>query len=344
LEVLKSDITHQTRPHLLMDEYLQNLERLNKSDHTIKNYRADLQKFLVWLHSNQDLKLEKVNGETIGLYKEFLNNGGNVYKRAWVNFTGYIAFWLKKILQKTLVKTAPEKELLYYQMPMSVSSRRRHLSSLKNFFEYLKESHEDSSDKFLKNPVKSKIHAITLKDIDVTPTAMLARADFKIIEEKTFRTNERLMLYLLYYGGLRLSELCFLKISNFDFQSRTITFNRKGGSVHTLAVQKEEIIFKNLKFYLEQNKFYSDFLFQNKEGRPYSLKAVYNKIMKIIERADLLETDITPHSFRKACATELYMKSKDLLYVRDYLNHKDAKVTQTYIDKKTLSMKTRRYH
>ncbi len=344
MEVLKSDITHQTRPHLLMDEYLQNLERLNKSDHTIKNYRADLQKFLVWLHSNQDLKLEKVNGETIGLYKEFLNNGGNVYKRAWVNFTGYIAFWLKKILQKTLVKTAPEKELLYYQMPMSVSSRRRHLSSLKNFFEYLKESHEDSSDKFLKNPVKSKIHAITLKDIDVTPTAMLARADFKIIEEKTFRTNERLMLYLLYYGGLRLSELCFLKISNFDFQSRTITFNRKGGSVHTLAVQKEEIIFKNLKFYLEQNKFYSDFLFQNKEGRPYSLKAVYNKIMKIIERADLLETDITPHSFRKACATELYMKSKDLLYVRDYLNHKDAKVTQTYIDKKTLSMKTRRYH
>jgi integrase/recombinase XerD len=344
LEVLKSDITHQTRPHLLMDKYLQNLERLNKSDHTIKNYRADLLKFLVWLHSNQDLKLEKVNGETIGLYKEFLNNGGNVYKRAWINFTGYIAFWLKKILQKTLVKSTPEKELLYYQMPMSVSSRRRHLSSLKNFFEYLKESHEDSSDKFLKNPVKSKIHAITLKDIDITPTAMLARADFKIIEEKTFRTNERLMLYLLYYAGLRLSELCFLKISNFDFQTRTITFTRKGGSVHTLAVQKEEIIFKNLKFYLEQNKFYSDFLFQNKEGRPYSLKAMYNKIMKIIKRADLVDVEITPHSFRKACATELYMKSRDLLYVRDYLNHKDAKVTQTYIDKKTLSMKTRRYH
>lgn len=344
MEVFKSEITHQTRPHLLMDEYLKNLERLNKSDHTIKNYRADLLKFLVWLHSNQDLKLEKVNGETIGLYKEFLNNGGNVYKRAWINFTGYIAFWLKKILQKTLIKSAPEKELLYYQMPMSVSSRRRHLSSLKNFFEYLKESHEDSSEKFLKNPVKSKIHAITLKDIDVTPTAMLARADFKIIEEKTFRTNERLMLYLLYYGGLRLSELCFLKISNFDFQTKTITFTRKGGSVHTLAVQKEEVIFKNLKFFLDQNKFYSDFLFQNKEGRPYSLKAIYNKIMKIIERADLLETNITPHSFRKACATELYMKSKDLLYVRDYLNHKDAKVTQTYIDKKTLSMKTRRYH
>lgn len=346
MDLIKAENSLQTRPHLLMDEYLENLKRLNKSEHTIKNYRADLQKFLIWLKSTQDMKLEKVNGEIIGQYKEFLNNGGNVYKRVLISVSTYLYFWLKKTIQKAFSKKedSQNKELLFYQMPMSVSSRRRHLSSLKNFFEYLKESHEDHSEKFAKNPVKSKIHAITLKDVDVTPTMMIARSEFKEIEEKTFRTNERLMLYLLYYGGLRLSELCFLKISNFDSTSKTITFNRKGGSIHTLAIQKEEIIFKNLKFYLEQNTFHSDFLFQNKEGRPYSLKSMYNKIMKIIERAQLSNKQITPHSFRKACATELYLKSKDLLYVRDYLNHKDAKVTQTYIDKKTLSMKTRRYH
>ena len=87
----------------------------------------------------------------------------------------------------------------------------------------------------------------------------------------------------------------------------------------------------------------TDFLFQNKEGRPYSLKTFYNQIMKIIERAEVTP-GISPHSFRKACATNLYIKTLDLLYVRDYLNHSDAKVTQTYIDKATLSKKTRRYH
>ena len=230
---------------------------------------------------------------------------------------------------------------------MSVSSRRRHLSSLKNFFEYLKEIHEDTSDKFSKNPVKSKIHAITLKEIDVTPTTMISKEDFKLIEERTFRTSERLILYLLYYGGLRLSELCELKISNFDFQSRTMTFNRKGGYVHTLVIQKDELIFKNLKHYIGENEFNKIFLFQTKRGTSYSPKAMYNKIIKIIERAipnNEISTRITPHSFRKGCATELYIKSKDLLYVRDYLNHKDAKITQTYIDKRTLSLKTRRYH
>lgn len=350
MDLIPAPITSKNPSHILLDQYLQNLRRLNKSEHTIKNYRADLLKFLEWLEHDQGLKIEKVNGEIIGRYKEFLGQGGNVYQEIVRNpdgSTGGILNWFKKVIGKAVFKKRTEKYLLYFQNAMSVSSRRRHLSSLKNFFEYLKETHEDTSNKFLKNPVKSKIHAITLKEIDVTPTTMIAREDFKKIEEQTFRTNERLILYLLYYGGLRLSELCGLKISNFDLNSRTITFDRKGGYVHTLVIQKDELIFKNLKFYLESTDLIGDFLFQTKEGRPYSPKAMYNKIIKIVERAipdNQLTTKITPHSFRKACATELYLKSKDLLFVRDYLNHKDAKITQTYIDKRTLSLKTRRYH
>jgi integrase/recombinase XerD len=259
----------------------------------------------------------------------------------------HFLLWFRFIIGNAFFKKRTERYLLFFQSPMSVSSRRRHLSSLKNFFEYLKEFHEDTSDKFLKNPVKSKIHAITLKEVDVTPTTMIDVADFKKIEEKTFRTSERLILYLLYYGGLRLSELCELKVENFDRPSKTITFNRKGGYVHTLVIQKEELIFKNLDFYIGENEFNKIFLFQTKRGKAYSPKAMYNKIIKIIERAipdNQITTKITPHSFRKACATQLYLKSKDLLFVRDYLNHKDAKITQTYIDKRTLSLKAKRYH
>lgn len=327
----------------MMDAYLHNLSRLNKSEHTIKNYRADLIKFFTWIEFHEQTKLIKTNGEMIGRYKEFLSNGGPVYKEVIRNPQLGFLLWFKIILTKTMLKKRTEKSMLFFQPPMSVSSRRRHLSSLKNFFQYLKEVNEDNSEKFSKNPVKSKIHAITLKDIDVTPTKMISRDEFKLIEEKTFRTKERLMIYLLYYGGLRLSELCYLKISNFDRTAKILTFSRKGGSIHTLVIQKEELIFKNLDFYLNQTDLKSDFLFQNNEGKPYSLKTFYNQIMKIIERAQI-DSDITPHSFRKACATNLYIRTKDLLYVRDYLNHSDAKVTQTYIDKATLSKNTKRVH
>lgn len=334
-----------------IEEYLDNLDRLNKSPHTIKNYRADLKKFTLWLEYSQDLKLEKVNGKTIGDYKDFLSLGGDVDQiivrnNASLN-SGFIG-WFKGLLNGKIFKaTRREKYRVFMQSPMSVSSKRRHLSSLKNFFEYLKETHEDYGKKFEKNPVKSKIHAVTLKEMDVTPTTMITKEDFIKIDEKIHRTHERLMLYLLYYGGLRLSELTHLKISNFDLKSRTITFHRKGGYVHTLIIQKEEKIFKNLNFFLSTNDFKSEFLFQNKKGLPLTTKAMYNRIVKIIERAipdNALTSKITPHSFRKACATNLYMKSKDLLYVRDYLNHKDAKVTQTYIDKGTLAKVAKRYN
>ena len=346
-------VTVISEPHLeLMDAYLDNLYRMNKSDHTVRNYRADLLKFFTWVENVEHTQLTKVNGEMIGRYKEFLGNGGPVYKE--VEKRPQLAFlmWFKILYSKARFKSRTDKRgrdksLLIYQMPMSVASRRRHLSSLKNFFQYLKEVNEDTSQKFSRNPVKSKIHSISLKDVDVIPTKMISREEFKLIDENTWRTKERLMLYLLYYGGLRLSELCFLKISNFDRQAKVITFIRKGGSVHTLVIQKEDLIFKNLDFYLNQHEFKSDYLFQNKEGKPYSLKTFYNQIMKIISRGRLsgiIAEGISPHSFRKACATNLYIRTKDLLYVRDYLNHSDAKVTQTYIDKATLSRNTKRIH
>ena len=327
----------------LMDAYLHNLTRLNKSEHTIKNYRADLVKFFTWIEHLEKTKISKANGEMIGRYKEFLAIGGTVYREVIRNPQLSFLLWFKLIFEKAHLKKRTEKSILFFQVPMSVSSRRRHLSSIKNFFQYLKEVNEDSSEKFAKNPVKSKIHAIVLKDIDVIPTKMLSREEFKLIEDKTFRTKERLMLYLLYYGGLRLSELCYLKITNFDRVAKIITFNRKGGSIHTLVIQKEDLVFKNLDFYLSQNELKSDFLFQNSEGKPYSLKTFYNQIMKIISRADV-SIGLSPHSFRKACATNLYIRTKDLLYVRDYLNHADAKVTQTYIDKATLSKNIKRLH
>lgn len=327
----------------LMDAYLHNLTRLNKSEHTIKNYRADLIKFFMWIEHQEKARINKTNGEMIGRYKEFLAQGGSVYKEVSRHSQLKFLLWFKHLIERAHFKKVSSKSVLFSQPPMSVSSRRRHLSSLKNFFQYLKEVNEDNSEKFSKNPVKSKIHAIALKDIDVVPTKMLGREEFKLIEERTFRTKERLMLYLLYYGGLRLSELCYLKISNFDHVAKVVTFTRKGGSIHTLVIQKEDLIFQNLNFYLSQNEFKSDFLFQNKTGKAYSLKTFYNQIMKIILRADIT-TGISPHSFRKACATNIYIKTKDLLYVRDYLNHADAKVTQTYIDKGTLSKNTKRLH
>lgn len=307
-----------------LSEYLENCTQVNRSPHTIKNYEADLRKFLKWFEANHNYPINKATGDTITEYKEFLAKGGPLVPKKQ-NISKWFKFFKKK------EPIIPDS---FYDA-LSISSRKRHLSSISNFFEYLKQTHEDKSRLFDKNPVKPKIHSIKLKDVDTVPTQNLRRADWDKIHKSVHRTKERLIIYLLYWGGLRLSELSHLRVSDFDLKDQSLRFVRKGGYVHHLKPQKAELIFGQLEYFLNHRKVQSEFLFASKSGKCLGTKAMYNLIMKIFTKAGCTE-GLTPHSFRKACATNLYLKTKDLLLVRDYLNHKDAKVTQTYIDKVTL--------
>jgi len=152
------------------------------------------------------------------------------------------------------------------------------------------------------------------------------------LEQTLYRPKEKLLVNILYWGGLRLSEVTHLKISDFNPDNHTITFTRKGGYVHTLKIQQAEYIFDLLDQHLKFRPHAGDYVFSNHLERPYTPRAMYDLILKIFQKSGVYRPGLAPHSFRKACATNLYHQSKDLLQVRDYLNHTDAKVTQTYIE------------
>lgn len=316
----------------LIGQFLENLNKQNKSSETYKAYQEDLKRFIEWLVLSKNKELNQIKSKDIGDYLDFLKSGGMLYApakpKAQLSFLGRI-FKLYKL----------NKRVFYRQRnPLSVASTKRHLSTIKNFYEFLKESYEEKNQ-FALNPVKSKIHHIKLKEKDTLPTPMLSREDFNLLYEKIYRTQDRLMLYLLYYGGLRLRELTNLCHGDFNEKSHSIKLLRKGGDIHHLIVRNPELIFKEWRFLIQLNKDRKDLfnspLFVNSKGKKLCERSLFNRIKKICHKAGL-SIEISPHSFRKACATEYYLETKDLLLVRDYLNHSDAKVTQTYIDKLTL--------
>ena len=326
-----AQLSRQNRAHL--NNYIENLERLNKSPHTIKSYQNDLLQFLEWLEFAKKIQLHQVGQETIGQYLNYLSVGGEfLFSPTPISRIKHFfqLFWKKNKQELAVPKTR-----IIRANPLGVSSKKRHLSCIKNFFEYLKQTHEEKSKKFLLNPVKTKIHAIKLKDTDVNHTKILRQSDWNKIEETIYRVEDKLLMGLLYWAGLRLSEVRNLDISNFDFSTKTITFARKGGYKHTLYPQNSPKIFEILDLYLAKKRIQSGPLFQRSWGKKLDIKTIYNRILKICKKSGV-GPEITPHSFRKACATYLYFQTKDLLYVRDYLNHHDAKVTQTYIDSKLL--------
>ncbi len=298
-----------------LQQYLDNCSKQNKSVHTIKNYRSDLEKYLSWYELTYASPISAKHRNTIEHYKDFLLNGGTIVKRP--SFFEKILFFRKV------------KKVSLTQRPLSNNSAKRHLSSLKNFYEYLKQTHEDHSNLFLINPVKEKIHGIKLKDTDVEHTPIIPYEQWRNLIESTYRTRERLILLLLYWGGLRLSELTQLRYSSFDEKRKTIKFIRKGGYIHEFSPQRFDEIIKNVSFLMKDAK--SDFIFTNYLGNCLSTRSMYSLIKKLL-KSSRCDERLGPHSFRKACATNLYKKTKDLLLVRDYLNHHDAKVTQTYIE------------
>jgi integrase/recombinase XerC len=279
---------------------------------------------LIWYEINFLTTIDNDKKNCIELYKAFLINGGSLHKKTT---------FLNQVFSVFLFKIIIKIDLKIVSNPLSPNSSKRHLSSIKNFFEFLKQTHEGHSKKFNYNPVKEKIHTIKVKEIDIINTTLLPREQWRELIESTYRTRERLILLLLYWGGLRLSELTQLRYSNFDFKTRLVRVQRKGGYIHEFRVQQEEEIFKNIKFMKENLSNGSDFIFINYEGNCLSTKSMYNLIKKLLSKVENGHS-FAPHSFRKACATNLYEKTKDLLLVRDYLNHKDAKVTQTYIESK----------
>ncbi len=304
-----------------LGEYLVNCRHNNKSEKTLLSYGSDLKRFICWLEFTQKISLYQVKAATISAYLKYLEGSPPCYKK---NFYEILFFWLKFPIHK--------KEYLEDFRPLSVGSKRRHLSSLNNFFSFLIQNYEDKTRKFKTNPVKPKIHSIKVKDKDVNSTTYLPDHDWESILSKTIRVRDKLILALMYYGGLRLEEVVNLDLSHFSFTKKSIKFVRKGGYVHELVPENSHVIFDYLYKWLQIRTFYGEPLFLTKQGKRISKRGAYSLVMQAIKRADCTTKGLSPHSFRKACATGLYKKTKDLLYVRDYLNHKDAKVTQGYIE------------
>lgn len=296
-----------------LELYLKNCETQNKSLHTIKNYRCDLEKYIYFFEqAYPSHKLWQIGPTCIELYKAFMAGEKIKCNRS---------FWQKILLRSS--------KTLQRERPLKISAQKRHLSTVKNFYDFLVQYFYNGPYK--DNPVKAKLHAIKLKDIDVEHTKLINPSQWYLIEQAPLDHTERLIAHLLYFGGLRLQELTSLKRDDFSRANKTLTCVRKGGDIHTFKLQEFDYIYRELDGHMQRGRGHQ-WLFVNKLGYPISSRQMYNKICKILQKAGLSHTSLGPHSFRKACATNLYKKNKDLLLVRDYLNHKDAKVTQTYIE------------
>jgi integrase/recombinase XerC len=283
----------------LIDSYIKALKtQKGYSEHTVRNYRSDLDQFLAFLkqkaagdgETEQEPDVESIDFPAI---REYF---GNLFSEA----------------KRTTVA--------------------RKISAVKSFFAFLEKRGliRNNAAADLTAPRQEK-YIPTYLPVDEM-FRLLKRPD----QSRPLGLRDLAILEVLYSCGLRVSELVGLDVKSIDFEQRLVRVIGKGNKERIVPIGREAV--KAVHRYLEstlplRKKVGGDAetgpLFINARGTRLSTRGVAN-IVKKYGKAGGLMLDISPHALRHTFATHLLDGGADLRSVQELLGHASLSTTQKY--------------
>jgi integrase/recombinase XerD len=145
--------------------------------------------------------------------------------------------------------------------------------------------------------------------------------------------RNKAMLEILYATGLRISELCNLKITDVDINNSLVRVFGKGRKERIIPVSDYALSFleKYVRFYRNEilREKVSDYLFISNSKTQISRQGFFKIIKKECNRAGI-EKNVSPHVLRHSFATHLLKHGADLRVIQELLGHEDISTTQIY--------------
>lgn len=205
---------------------------------------------------------------------------------------------------------------------LSKRSQARLLSSLNSFFDYLVSEGErkDNPSSAVDSPKLGKYLPVVLSVEEVR--AILNAAP---------NERDRAILEVLYGCGLRVSEVCTLKISEVYLKDMFVKVMGKGSKERLvpMAPSTASAIMDYLSVRPESDAGCEDVLFLNRFGRALSRVAVF-KMVKSVALVAGVDKNLSPHTFRHSFATHLIENGADLRVVQEMLGHESILTTEIY--------------
>ena len=205
---------------------------------------------------------------------------------------------------------------------LSKRSQARLLSSLNSFFDYLVSEGErkDNPSSAVDSPKLGKYLPVVLSVEEV-------RAILKAAPNE----RDRAILEVLYGCGLRVSEVCSLKISEVYLKDMFVKVMGKGSKERLvpMAPSTASAIMDYLSVRPESDAGCEDVLFLNRFGRALSRVAVF-KMVKSVALVAGVNKNLSPHTFRHSFATHLVENGADLRVVQEMLGHESILTTEIY--------------
>lgn len=211
------------------------------------------------------------------------------------------------------------------QKGYSSSSICRMLVAVKVFFRFLKAEGAIERDlsRYFDTPKTWQLipEVLTVEEVD----RLLAQPQ----ELDSIGCRDKAILELLYATGIRVSELCGLKIS--DVSDQFVKVRGKGKKERIVPVGKKAI--EAIDLYLTQFRqgLAEDQtpLFLTQRGGAIDRITVWKRIKAYALTAGISKS-ISPHTLRHSFATHLLQNGADLRLIQDMLGHEDIGTTDRY--------------
>jgi integrase/recombinase XerD len=281
------------------------------------------------------------NGFLATLTREHASEGT---KRKYRGYVQTYLNWVGDRHPRDITRAEVEFEYLpeCYPEGCAAATERAHLAALDRFYDHLDARGllTDETGRAIRPP----IHGIKLPKRKQKPNDYLRPDEDAALLNAPMNPTERAIIYTLRYTGVRVDELCALRVSDVDMERGLITVEKSktDSGIRELPIfdQLRPVLYQHLdKLRLRED--YSSRLpfFPTKEGTATKTVMVWRIVKRVAERADVRVRDatdkarfnvseVTPHTLRRTCGSWLYQNGASLDVVSKLLGHSSTAITE----------------
>ncbi len=240
------------------------------------------------------------------------------------NYMNHIKVYLgeigKTVNPMDMTKIEIEKYLLkrHEQNPTSESDRNSHINAIKFLYEQVL-GHERMLF-YLPRPEKP-----------LQLPKVLSEHELERLFRAVSNLKHKAILLTAFSCGLRVSEVCRLKVKHIDNDRMQVFIERSMGKKDRYVMLSPVLrdILEKYRELFHVNP--AGYLFEGQEAeRPYSTRSAQIIFKRAVKDAGI-QKDVTFHVLRASFATHLLEKGVDIKYIKELLGHFDIKTTERYL-------------
>lgn len=273
----------------------------------------------------------------INYFLDYLKVEKNYSKQTIYNYW----FWLNRFSQylhvienKQYIENIETMDISHfrsflYSENLSRKTINYHITAIRSFFKYLQR--QDIQTLIIEKLELAKLEPRSIEFLSQEEVDKLLSMPEKFEKDELKKYRDLVILYLLYWSWLRVSEAINLKLEQINFKNNQITIIWKWKKQRAVFITKKTFTF--IKHYLSLKNSSSKYLIislsRNSKWNPITRVAIENLVRDYASLA-WIDKKVTPHTLRHSFATSLLMKWADIRSVQALLWHSSITTTQIY--------------